>query len=71
MAYPYYVYPYYPPYPGYPPAEGTSPAAPAATGPAPQQSWYYCNDPKGFYPYVQNCKTAWTAVPTAPPGTTQ
>jgi hypothetical protein len=71
VAYPYYVYPYYPPYPGYPPAEGTPPAAPAATGPAPAQSWYYCNDPKGFYPYVQSCKTAWTAVPTAPPGMTQ
>jgi hypothetical protein len=80
VVYPYYVYPYYPYYPYYaayppaypvsPPAESTSPPPPAAAGPAPQQSWYYCNDPKGFYPYVQNCRTGWTAVPTAPPGMT-
>jgi len=40
----------------------------AATGPAPQQFWYFCNDPKGFYPYVQNCSSGWTSVPVTPPG---
>src|ERR1700681_633280 len=24
--------------------------------------WYYCADPEGYYPYVQNCPTAWMLV---------
>jgi len=34
----------------------------AAAGPARAQQpqyWYYCDDPKGYFPYVQNCKTNW------------
>jgi len=53
---PYYYGPYaaaYPP-PGY-------------SGPAPAQSWYYCADPQGYYPYVQSCKSQWQAVPASPP----
>jgi hypothetical protein len=53
--------PYEPPYPSaapYPPA-----AAPAA-------SWYYCDNPQGYYPYVQNCTGQWRPVPAAPPGYT-
>jgi hypothetical protein len=36
----------------------------------PQQTyyWYYCRDPKGYYPYIENCPGEWTrVVPTPPP----
>jgi hypothetical protein len=28
------------------------------------QTWYYCWDPAGYYPYVTQCNTGWQAVPT-------
>ena len=63
----YWDWPYY----GYPPAAYPAPAtvieqAPAT--PAAPPSWYYCADPKGYYPYVQSCKGAWQPVPIVPPG---
>ena len=69
FAYPYYAYPYY----AYPVAAPESPPVTevqpaAAPGPAPQQSWYFCSNPKGYYPYVQNCSSGWTSVPVTPPG---
>jgi hypothetical protein len=27
------------------------------------QTWYYCYDPAGYYPYVAQCNTGWQAVP--------
>jgi hypothetical protein len=27
------------------------------------QTWYYCSDPAGYYPYVTQCNTGWQAVP--------
>ena len=27
------------------------------------QTWYYCSDPAGYYPYVTQCNTDWQAVP--------
>ena len=34
-----------------------------------QQSWYYCQDPAGYYPYVQQCPRGWQPVsPTPRPG---
>jgi hypothetical protein len=24
--------------------------------------WYYCAEPKGYYPYIQNCNDAWLPV---------
>jgi hypothetical protein len=73
-AYPY-PYPYAYPQPVYVPA---TPAvavvqpAPAAPAPAPvaaaqAQSYYYCNSPKGYYPYVRSCQHAWQMVPMTPP----
>ncbi|HYB58490.1 MAG TPA: hypothetical protein VEK12_20190 [Alphaproteobacteria bacterium] len=71
----YYPYPYYPDYYAYPdyyppvaPAV-VAPPAPAAPAGAPAASnmWYYCDNPKGYYPYVQNCSTAWRQVPATPP----
>jgi hypothetical protein len=26
------------------------------------QTWYYCSDPAGYYPYVAQCNTGWQAV---------
>ena len=26
------------------------------------QFWYYCRDPKGYYPYVEKCNTEWQKV---------
>lgn len=36
-----------------------------------QYYWYWCQDPAGYYPYVQQCKQQWMQVvpQTAPPGT--
>jgi hypothetical protein len=35
---------------------------------APQeQVWYYCNNPKGYYPYVGSCQEGWQTVPATPP----
>jgi hypothetical protein len=27
------------------------------------QTWYYCSDPAGYYPYVTQCDAGWQAVP--------
>ena len=53
--YPAPVYPYPDPY--QPPVSEIMPPQ----GPA--QYWYYCNDPRGYYPYVAQCQTRWQAVP--------
>jgi hypothetical protein len=29
------------------------------------QTWYYCSDPAGYYPYVTQCNTAWQPVPAS------
>lgn len=31
--------------------------------PQPGNSWYYCQRPQGYYPYVQQCYSGWMAVP--------
>jgi hypothetical protein len=75
-AYPYaYPYPYYygpppviyaPPPVVYapPPVVYTPPPAPVV---APQaQTWYYCDNPKGYYPYVSQCASGWRQVPARP-----
>lgn len=36
--------------------------------PQEQYFWYYCNNPKGYYPYVKRCPEGWKKVrPTPPP----
>ena len=74
----YYPAPYYDPYfypplvaaPYAPPTEyieqGVTPAAP----PQSQAMWYYCAEPEGYYPYVQQCPGGWQVVsptPASPP----
>lgn len=30
------------------------------------QNWYYCDNPRGYYPYVASCATGWRDVPAQP-----
>jgi hypothetical protein len=71
--YPYYgYYGAYASYPAYEPAPsvyvepGPSGGAISAA-PAPRVLWYYCNDPAGYYPYVQECNSPWVKVLPPPP----
>jgi hypothetical protein len=64
-----YAYPY-----GYPPVVAVpstqvyvQPSAPAAAQPPPSAYWYYCDNPRGYYPYVQQCPEGWQAVAPTPP----
>jgi hypothetical protein len=72
----WYPYPYYPPwypYPYYPPPVVVEPTpAPQVYAQAPppaQQYWYYCEDPRGYYPYISQCPGGWLQVVprTGPP----
>jgi len=78
--YPYYApYPYYPyPYPPQvvvvpqpqPPVYVEQPqSAPTQSAPPPQasNSWYHCDNPDGYYPYVKECPGGWKAVVPTPP----
>jgi len=64
--YPWYPYPY-----GYytAPPSYVQPPQVYVQPQQPQQSyWYYCQDPKGYYPYVQSCPGGWMKVlPQTPP----
>ncbi len=40
-------------------------AAPAPVAPQ-AQTWYYCDNPKGYYPYVSACNAGWRQVPAQP-----
>jgi hypothetical protein len=40
---------------------------PVVAQPAASSYWYYCTQPAGYYPYVQNCSQPWmTVVPQVP-----
>jgi hypothetical protein len=72
---PWYYYPpppvvYAPPVYVPPPAPYPYPSPlpqPAAVAPQ-AQNWYYCDNPRGYYPYVQNCNHEWRPVPAQPQG---
>ena len=61
-------YPYY--YPAPPmavqPPTVYEQAAPPVQAPT---YWYYCPNPQGYYPYIQQCPNGWMQVvpPTTPP----
>ena len=77
----WYAHPVYP-YPPmvsevwYPQTVVIQPQAPAVVPPPPQgvavppsqaqQMWYYCDNPAGYYPYVQSCTVPFRAVPVQP-----
>ena len=48
-----------------PPAVYVEPSAPGAA-PPPLPSWYYCDNPQGYYPYVQQCPGGWQPVTPTP-----
>ena len=51
--YPAPVYPFPDPY-----------RPPVIVGPPPATpTWYFCQNPQGYYPYVSECFTAWQTVP--------
>ena len=61
--------------PGYAPPNNYAPSNGYASPPtqqqaAPTQSWYRCNNPQGYYPYIQSCSSGWQQVPATPPGVT-
>ena len=49
------------------------PVAEAATQPAAPGGnyWYYCTQPAGYYPYVQNCSQPWITVTPQNPANPQ
>jgi hypothetical protein len=66
----FYPEPIYP-YPLYvPPAVVVEQMPPVPTGLPPLQSWYYCDNPQGYYPYVASCQVPWRTVPATPPAGT-
>lgn len=66
--YPYY-YPYgYPSYPYYPyPYSYAESQPPVYVQPQENSYWYYCQNPQGYYPYVESCPGGWTRVAPIPP----
>jgi hypothetical protein len=69
--YPYgypYSYPYAYPYPyTYPYYSSTYDQPTMYIEPEQPSYWYYCQDPKGYYPYVTSCPSGWAKVTPAPP----
>jgi hypothetical protein len=58
----FFVYPgwgYYPDY-GYPDYGYYNYSQPYSS-----QTWYYCSDPAGYYPYVTQCNIGWQTVPAS------
>ena len=56
LAYPYPMMQTYPPVVTYPAPSGFSPPPPQP------QTWFYCDNPGGYYPYVQVCAQPFRAV---------
>jgi hypothetical protein len=51
-----------------PPPVVVEPNSPGAPPSGEGGYWYYCSLPKGYYPYVRECRRAWKAVSATPPG---
>ncbi len=69
-AYPYYPYPYYAAPPVVIQQEPQVYIQQPEAQPQQPNYWYYCQNPQGYYPHVQQCPGGWmTVVPptTAPP----
>lgn len=48
-----------------PPVVVAPPPQPAYVS-QPAQNWYYCDNPRGYYPYVASCSAGWRQVPAQP-----
>jgi hypothetical protein len=62
---PYWA-PYYPPVVVDPPPVYVAPPAVIAAPPPAPQYWYYCDNPRGYYPHVSSCPGGWRAVTPTP-----
>lgn len=49
-----------------PPVVVAQPPAQPAYVSQPNQNWYYCDNPRGYYPYVATCSAGWRQVPAQP-----
>ena len=72
----HFGFPLYPSYWHYPPPVYyyPYPVAPASPPVYVERSqadswWYYCEQTRGYYPYVKECPGGWQRVPPAPPPT--
>jgi len=65
----YPSYWYYPPPPVYYHPYPVVPASPPVYVERNQEDswWYYCEQTRGYYPYVKECPGGWKRVPPAPP----
>ncbi len=65
------VYPYPYPYYAVPPVVVQQQPQPPAEYVAPEPQtpgyWYFCQEPKGYYPYVKQCPGGWEKVVPPPP----
>jgi hypothetical protein len=61
-----YAYPYRSPS-AYPPVVIQPPPQVSVQPPPPPPMWYYCEHPRGYYPYVPQCPGGWRQVPAPPP----
>jgi hypothetical protein len=66
---PYAAYPRYEPAPSVYVEQDPAGGAPSAA-PAPKVLWYYCNEPAGYFPYVQECNSPWVKVLPPPQSNT-
>src|SRR5262245_6329421 len=64
---PAYYYP--PPYYYYPPRPAEPTQYIERIDPAETGSWYYCEEARGYYPYVKDCAAGWTRVAPTPAAT--
>lgn len=62
---PAYYYP--PPYYYYPPAPAQPTEYIERIDPSEQGWWYYCEESRGYYPYVKECAAGWKRVSPTPP----
>ena len=62
---PAYYYP--PPYYYYPPAPAQPTEYIERIDSSEQGWWYYCEESRGYYPYVKECAAGWKRVSPAPP----
>jgi hypothetical protein len=60
-----YAYPYVYPY-TYSPPISVQPSQPLTIQPHSPSVWYYCENPQGYYPYVQQCPGGWRTVAPSP-----
>ena len=50
-----------------PPQATPAPAPQAQTAGMTPGYWYFCENPRGYYPHVPECPVPWKAVPPVPP----